>query len=244
MLIGNNLKRLRESKKLTVEQVTEHLSISSSSYRKYEYNEREPSTDIVIEIADFYGVTTDYLLGREPEKNPIAMLNLAVGEKEALEMYVKLPEEVRQIIIDTMIQLGEAAKNARDSEDEVPEAEWEIRCSEYKVSAGTGVQLGDRDQWNSINVPDTPEAHKANFALKIKGNSMEPVYFDGDIVLVKEQPAIDIGQIGIFTIEGEGYIKKYGGDRLISLNAEYDDIIFAEHDEERIRCVGRVIGRA
>ncbi len=119
MLIGNNLKKLRESKKLTVEQVTEHLSISSSSYRKYEYNEREPSTDIVIEIADFYGVTTDYLLGREPEKNPIAMLNLAIGEKEALEMYVKLPEEVRQIIIDTMIQLGETAKNAKCFNNEI-----------------------------------------------------------------------------------------------------------------------------
>lgn len=122
MLIGNSLKRLRESKKLTVEQVTEHLSISSSSYRKYEYNEREPSTDVVIEIADFYGVTTDYLLGREPEKNPIAMLNLAIGEKEALEMYIKLPEEVRQIIIDTMIQLGEAAKNAKCFNNEVSDA--------------------------------------------------------------------------------------------------------------------------
>lgn len=59
----------------------------------------------------------------------------------------------------------------------------------------------------------------------------------------KEQPAIDVGQVGIFIIEGEGYIKKYGGDRLVSLNAEYDDIIFSEHDEESIRCVGKVIGR-
>jgi len=72
---------------------------------------------------------------------------------------------------------------------------------------------------------------------------MEPVYYDGDIVLVKEQPAIDIGQIGIYMIEGKGYIKKYGGDRLISLNAKYDDIIFSEYDDERIRCVGKVIGR-
>ena len=67
--------------------------------------------------------------------------------------------------------------------------------------------------------------------------------FDGDIVLVKEQPSVDLGQIGIFDIEGNGYIKKFGGDRLISLNAEYDDIEFSDYDEERIRCLGKVIGR-
>lgn len=123
------------------------------------------------------------------------------------------------------------------------EQEIEIRRSYYKVSAGTGFNLGNDDDWETISVPDTPEARKADFALTIQGRSMEPVYFDGDIVLVKEQSAIDIGQIGIFIIEGNGYIKKYGGDRLISLNAEYDDIIFSEHDEDSIRCVGKVIGR-
>ena len=70
---------------------------------------------------------------------------------------------------------------------------------------------------------------------------MEPIYFDGDIVLVKKQDTIDVGEIGIYTINGKGYIKKYGGDRLISLNAEYDDIEFA--DDDCIKCNGKVIGR-
>ncbi len=243
-MIGDILKKLRNMRHLTSEELCNRINIKSSSYRNYERNDRKPDYDTLIKLADFYGVTTDYLLGREPEKNPIAMLNLALGEKEALEMYVKLPEEVRQIIIDTMIQLGEAAKIAKKTKVEPVEPKWKIRCSEYKVSAGTGVPLGDRDQWDFIYVPDTPKARKADFALTIQGNSMEPVYFDGDIVLVKEQAAIDIGQVGIYTIEGEGYIKKYGGDRLISLNAEYDDIIFSEHDEDSIRCVGKVIGKA
>ncbi len=72
---------------------------------------------------------------------------------------------------------------------------------------------------------------------------MEPIYFDVDIVLVKEQPSVDLGQIGIFSIDDNGYIKKFGGDRLISLNAEYDDIEFSNYDEERIQCFGKVIGR-
>ena len=72
---------------------------------------------------------------------------------------------------------------------------------------------------------------------------MEPVYYDGDIVLVKSQPAIDNGEIGIFIIEDNGYIKKYGGDKLISLNAKYDDIMFSDYDPDDIRCMGLVIGR-
>ena len=82
-----------------------------------------------------------------------------------------------------------------------------------------------------------------HFILQLSGNSMEPIYFDGDIVLVKQQPAVELGEIGIFDIEDNGYIKKYGGDRLISLNAEYDDIILSDYDEERIHCFGKVIGR-
>lgn len=112
-----------------------------------------------------------------------------------------------------------------------------------RVSAGTGFELDEGDNWETIEIPDTPDARKADFAITIKGNSMEPIYFDGDIVLVKQQPTVELGEIGIFNIEDNGYIKKYGGDRLISLNAEYDDIILSDYDEDRIHCFGKVIGR-
>lgn len=112
-MIGAILKELRQSKNYTIAQLCELIQMNTNTYAKYEREERDVSTETLAKFADFYGVTTDYLLGREPKKNPIAMLNLAIGEKEALEMYIKLPEEVRQIIIDTMIKLGEVAKNAK-----------------------------------------------------------------------------------------------------------------------------------
>ena len=67
------------------------------------------------------------------------------------------------------------------------------------------------------------------------------MYHEGEIVLVKEQPQVELGEIGIFIINDEGFIKKYGGDRLISLNDDYDDIMFSEDDY--IKCCGKVIGR-
>ncbi|MBR5088471.1 MAG: LexA family transcriptional regulator [Ruminiclostridium sp.] len=117
-----------------------------------------------------------------------------------------------------------------------------IKHSEYKASAGFGFDLEDRDEWDEIDIPDTPEARDADFAVTIFGNSMEPIYHDSDIVLVKIQDRVNIGETGIFVVNGQGYIKQYGGDRLISVNSDYKDIVFTEGDF--IKCAGKVIGIA
>jgi phage repressor protein C with HTH and peptisase S24 domain len=70
---------------------------------------------------------------------------------------------------------------------------------------------------------------------------MEPKYNDGDIVLVEAVSAVNVGELGIFILDGNGYFKKYGGDRLISLNEEYGDILLRDYVEHV--CCGRVIGK-
>ena len=99
--------------------------------------------------------------------------------------------------------------------------------------------LLDDDAWEEIQVPDTEEAQKADFALRIAGDSMEPIYHDGDIVLVEKADTLQVGEIGIFFVNGNGYIKKFGGDRLISLNDAYADIALTN----QARCFGKVISR-
>lgn len=145
-------------------------------------------------------------------------------------------------LVDTVLQM-EYERCIAALEDDDTEETIEIRHSIYKVSAGRGFDLDEGDYWETITIPDSPEARKADFALTIKGNSMEPVYRDGDIVLVKKQDAVDIGEICIYNVDGAGYIKKFGGDRLISLNAEYDDILLSDYEQEAYRCFGKVVGR-
>lgn len=159
------------------------------------------------------------------------------GSDKFQKKYSTLDEYGKEAI-DSILNI-EYNRCTESQEDD--ELQIEISHSNYKVSAGTGFDLDEGDNWETIYVPDTPESREADFAITIEGNSMEPIYFDGDIVLVKKQDTIDVGEIGIYTINGKGYIKKYGGDRLISLNAEYDDIEFA--DDDCIKCNGKVIGR-
>ena len=108
------------------------------------------------------------------------------------------------------------------------------------VSAGPGVYLDD-ELAEQINIPLNEKTESVNFALRISGNSMEPKYHDGDIVLVEDTESVNVGELGIFILDGNGYFKKYGGDRLISLNEEYGDILLRDYVEAV--CCGRVVGK-
>ena len=194
-----------------------------------------PKIENLYRIAEFFDISFDNLFtNTETSSN-----SLSEDEVELLKYYNQLPVNEKNRLIGRAEAIAEMYAEA--TPEPVPTM-IVIKHSVYSVSAGTGDML-DTDEWDTIDVPDSPEARKADFCLTIHGNSMEPVYYNGDIVLVKEQQSIEKGQIGIFIIEGCGYIKKFGGDRLISLNEEYDDILLSDYDPEDIRCSGLVIGR-
>ena len=70
---------------------------------------------------------------------------------------------------------------------------------------------------------------------------MEPKFRDGDILLVEDCDGVQVGELGIFVLDGSGYFKKFGGDRLISLNPEYAPILLKDFSD--IHCTGRVVGK-
>ena len=76
------------------------------------------------------------------------------------------------------------------------------------VSAGTGNILEDVPKEtitidNSSNVPEN-----ASFGVRIRGNSMEPEFHDNEIAWILQQDTLEDGEIGIFSLNGEAYIKK------------------------------------
>lgn len=60
-----NIKDIRVRKNLTQSQVANALGVSSVVYSRYETGSRQPSIDVIIQLADIFGVTVDYLLGRQ-----------------------------------------------------------------------------------------------------------------------------------------------------------------------------------
>lgn len=99
-MLKDNLKTLREAKGLTKKQVAAGVGISDRAYIAYEYGERDVSTETLSKLADFYHVTTDYLLGRdttEPDtvEKLVGEFNMSALEKRILEGYLDLPENMR-----------------------------------------------------------------------------------------------------------------------------------------------------
>lgn len=99
-MVGEKLRDLRKAKGITAEVLCKELGITVGSYRNYERNDRNPPYETLIKIADYYNVTLDYLLGREPQKEKPYHLGLERGLKEA---YLSLPKEVRAQILQAML---------------------------------------------------------------------------------------------------------------------------------------------
>lgn len=94
------LKDLRKAKGISQDQAANALGISLRAYQNYEYGQREPNIEMIFKLADFYGVSTDYLLGRdtgEPETldKLAGEFNMTALEREILNGYLALPKDMR-----------------------------------------------------------------------------------------------------------------------------------------------------
>ena len=102
---GTILKELRKSKGLNQGELANYLGISAQAYQKYEYGTAEATYDTLCALANFYGVTTDYLLGRD--KGEPDMLDSLAGrfnmngiEKKIAADYLNLPLKQRGDMIE------------------------------------------------------------------------------------------------------------------------------------------------
>lgn len=239
-----NLKRARENAGLTQTQAAQKIGVSDGTYKNYEQGKREPNGDKIVTIANAFGVTTDYLLGRPDAKEPAdpidKLMTVDEMEKDLLREWLSLDEASRKSFLDVLRKIV-AADQKRQTAASKRAAYLLHRLSRHKVSAGLGYNLDDDDNWQEAEVVETAAVHQADFAVEVDGDSMEPDYLSGDILLVQSTPTIEVGEVGVFTLNGDGYVKELGESELLSRNPEYDPIPI--HESDSLQCWGRVIGK-
>ena len=144
----------------------------------------------------------------------------------------------RQLRSQNIVKMEEIQK-AQDLYESLGE-EFEDIGLYGEVSDGTGVWVSD-EPVEIIKYPVPVPNH--DIALRVNGNSMEPMFHDGDVVFVKKTPEVHHGSIIIIIVNDSAYIKKlYRRDdevRLISLNPQYEDIIL--NPDDTIEIIGNVI---
>lgn len=116
-----------------------------------------------------------------------------------------------------------------------------IKLYKDAASAGYGFNNVDHLNYEIINIANTEINSEADYAVYVSGYSMLPMFTDGDMVLVKQTNNIEVGDIGIFTVNDETYIKQCGEKELISINPNFPNVKFS--DEDNVICNGIVIGK-
>lgn len=242
----DNLKAARKKSGKTQKEVAEGIGIGQGTYKNYETGAREPNGETLVAIANYFDVSTDYLLGRPTAQPPTDALERLFTEKsfsaleeELIRKYMELPHEARQAVVRFINDA--TAKALQRKNGTASQKLLVMKRSLHKVSAGTGYDLNDSDAWETVTVKDTEKSRKADFLLEIEGDSMETTFHDGETVCVKQTPSIEVGQIGVFWVDGCGYIKELGKGCLISHNSNYDPIPLQGTES---RCIGRVLGTA
>ena len=108
MNINQSLIELRKKKGLSRQNFADELGMSVHTYIKYEKENVKPTYETLCKIADFYGVTTDYLLGREtaPEQETLTSLNLTEKEKAFIRTYAEFSPEKREHFMEILSGLS------------------------------------------------------------------------------------------------------------------------------------------
>ena len=69
-MIFENIRALREDNDLTQQQLADYLGVAQNTYSQYETGKIADTAQVLVKLADFYGVSVDYLLGRTDKKAP------------------------------------------------------------------------------------------------------------------------------------------------------------------------------
>lgn len=250
MCIIDNILSLLSKKKVNQVDLCKHIGVSTSTMTNWKIRKTDPPARYIIPICEYLSVSPMLLLtGEETNSNVISS-----DEASLLNAYNSVDELSKALIMERATSLAEleAAKKKNNVQTPLKQSLKRTETEEKQepqyislpfpalpASAGAGEYLHE-DTTSYIKVPATNLTQRSSFALRVHGDSMKPDYFDGDIVLVDADADVNVGDVGIFIVNGEGFIKQRGKDRLISLNNKYKDIRISADDT--CVCKGKVIG--
>lgn len=261
----DRIKKLKNEQKITNDRLAELTGIPLGTLSKILAGMSDsPKLSSLVAICGALGCSVEYVVSGTPENHNNYTLSAeeivfveryrrldrfgksmldTVMEKEIERLDARAETTLSEIdapVKQAKILYGERLLNRYAGEPQARTGKRKIDLYTLPVSAGVGSYL-DEVRTETIHIPDNEKTAEANYALRISGNSMEPKYQSGDVLLVQNAESVEHGELGIFLLDGEAFFKVYGGDRLISLNPEYGPILLK--DFSNVQCKGRVVGR-
>lgn len=230
IIIAKNIRKFLNDSNMSQKKLAELINIKPSTLSDYLNLRSNPSHDVIQRIADVFEVGKSDIDTTYKDDNDITSI------------YNKLTPPRQENVLNYANEQLEEQNSKGDNVVDINSYKQEKTPVNVNgcVSAGVGERLHDETLFTEMVKGPIP-TH--DLALKVNGDSMEPMFKDGEIIFVEKTHNIKNGQIGIFIIEEEAYVKKVfvEDDRLtlVSLNKDYDDLHF--YRNESVRLIGKVI---
>ena len=221
-MLGQRIRLLRKERELSQSALALRMGVTQQAIGKWETGKSTPDYHVLVKLARALGIEPDQLF--DP-----ADFSPAVGPQKRRE------EDSRESARRRWIEEMGIAPGASFKQEMVPVL--------GVVRAGYGLPADEEEMgWEPASVKDPSQY----FYLVVQGDSMEPGIRDKDLALVRKQPALEDGDIGVVVYgDGEGTIKRYHkkGDTvaLQAFNPAYETLILAGAELEKLFIIGKVM---
>lgn len=230
---GERLCRLRTERGIPQTTLSVRLRLSRNAVSNWETGRTRPDISKIPELCAALQISPSVLFGVAEENE-----RRALEDQDLLFQFHSLNEQNQKIVRQMIVML-----NDMQAEDKTQVRLVDIKrvyFNSERASAGTGNMLCDSlGEYVYVHIPRNKH-RKVDEIITVTGNSMEPTYSNGDNLLVEHTGSINEGEIGIFIVDGQGFVKEYHQDGLHSHNPEYPTIRFS--DGADVKCIGRVLG--
>ena len=231
-VICERIRYYREKQGIDQKTMASKLGITANSISNWENGRSRPDVNLLPAICKVLEISLLDLYGIDGSVSTITPKQQSLIEK--YEMLSGGHQLAVENLIDNLI--------AVEKSDYCPDLKV-LMYFNRSLAAGIGDPTEFDEDAELVYVYSTAEVNRADSIFKINGDSMEPVFSDGQEVLVQRLPwnhTLNPGEIGAFMINNETYIKRYEKDGLHSLNPDYPVMHF--DDEQSVYLIGKVLG--
>lgn len=250
MEFGNRLKSVRIEHGFTQKALAESVGVSTTTIQNWENGTKAPSMGAIVSLSGVLRISADDLLGLRSMRRSNGTFILTRAEKSLLDDFRVLDSHGRRAV-QTLCRIEKArvAEESRPTQNivELP-TKIERFIPHYTTPSAAGISVPlDGSDFEMMLVNDSVPA-EADCAVNIQGNSMAPYIHDGDMVYVKKDVDLSIGDVGIFCVDGAMYCKQYYLDEagnliLVSANPELrnTNVRVAVDSGQTVRVYGKVL---
>lgn len=230
---GDKIRAYRMARGLSQPQLAKLVGVTKNAVTNWEAGSTRPDLTYFPALCTHLGISADMLLDI-PGYNE----GTSKAEQEHLKLYRSL-DCYQQRCVDALME-SMIENEMLAFREHCIETFTRLGHDELPASAGTGIPLTDDSEREYVFLKNSRNVCRADTIITVSGDSMLPTYKDGDELLVEYTPEINEGEIGIFVVDGEGFVKEYRSDGLHSHNPNYK--VIRPTQDDNFRCIGRVLG--